>query len=83
MAQYDASKDKIFKEWASGNTDGDIKLKLASYNKGAPKLRMTRIKKSWKDDSLIETSKIGGLHWEDLQFLKENIDEIEEKFSEI
>ena len=75
---YDKSKEKVFKEWKTGDGEGDIIVKVVSYNNGDKKVDLKRVAKSWKTDELF-INKVGRLTWDDIQFLESIWEEIKEE----
>ena len=70
---YDNNKDKLIKNFdLETSSDSKISFSVYSYNGGNPKLQINRT----KDEKFL---KVGRMSLEEVEFLKEVIDEIVEE----
>lgn len=73
---YDESKDKLLKLFEFKKEKSSLLLSIFSYDGGKPKLSFTRSFE--KKDGSIGYGNAGRISIDEVEFFKENIDEIKE-----
>uniref|UniRef100_A0A6M3IEU2 Transcriptional coactivator p15 (PC4) C-terminal domain-containing protein n=1 Tax=viral metagenome TaxID=1070528 RepID=A0A6M3IEU2_9ZZZZ len=90
MAQYDPEKDKTVKEIGSvilgtdsnGKPNSELFFKIRQYGDQEPKLAITN-KFTGRNDTVYESSKIPRLTFEQLQFLRKDLETMLDKAESI
>ena len=74
MGQYDQNKDKLIKLFEMKKEKASLLCSVFSYDEGQPKLGFTRTFE--KKDGTIGYGQLGRISLDELQFLKNNIEEM-------